>query len=67
MTPNEACAERRRFCRESLRGRSDELAPRPDPFRIDPMPLIRDAMRAQSERALALAREAGLEVPSAHD
>ena len=34
-----------------------------DPFAIDPMPLLRDAMAAQSQRALELAREAGVATP----
>jgi hypothetical protein len=37
--------------------------PRRDPFYIDPFPLMRDAMAAQSLRALELARAAGLETP----
>jgi hypothetical protein len=37
--------------------------PPPDPFAIDPMRLVRDAVTVQSARALAMAREAGLETP----
>lgn len=41
----------------------EALAEKPDPFVIDPMPLMHDAMLAQSRRALDMTREAGLEVP----
>jgi len=42
----------------------DAIEPAPaDPFALDPMRLVRDAVTVQSQRALAMAREAGLETP----
>ena len=41
----------------------DEAFDSDDPFAMDPLPLLRDAVIAQSERALDMAREAGVETP----
>ena len=38
-------------------------APAPDPFAIDPMRLLRDAVLVQSARAIEMAKSAGLDAP----
>lgn len=37
--------------------------PRPDPFAIDPMRLLRDAVLVQSARAIEMVKSAGLDAP----
>ncbi len=49
--------------RNAILDEAFEASAEDNPFAIDPMPLLRDAVAVQSQRALELAREAGVETP----